>query len=92
MLKRLSLGDKDAEAQLRQLYYDTEPQEREEFMLRVLEESNRCAQKLKEVELQKLEEEEARLADEEEAGSEENLRGAGFRGDDEENGAGGIAQ
>ena len=86
LLKRCALGDKEGYESLKQMYYDIDPWDRESFLARVINESDKTRKKLKDLELLALEEKEAALADEEDAEhceeGREDVRAEGARGND----------
>ncbi len=91
LLKRFSLGDKEAEGLLTQLYYDTPKEKRDEMLMAMMTASNMCAAKLKKVLLEDQDTEDkrcARIKEAIESRIEEELRGKSPGGDDATNGKG----
>ncbi len=86
ILKRASLGDKEALQLLTGLYYDTPAEDRAAFLMEALAESDKVQARLKRLELEQLEIKEAQVADvieAAEAAQRDNLRAKGAGGDDE---------
>jgi len=91
LLKRFSLGDKEAEGLLVQIYYDTPEEIREKLLVEMGKLSGECAAKLKKVLLEDQDTEDRRCARIKEAIEnriEEELRGKSAGGDDATNGKG----
>ena len=94
IIKALSLHDKEAEAQLVQLYYETPIEDRPQLLDAMARESEKIRKKLLDLELNRLEQEERAIAkivdaaEEARGEREEGVRGEGARGNDEEDGAG----
>lgn len=95
LIKRLALGDKEAEGLLTQLYYDTPEEGRPALLVDMTEKSGECAVRLKDVLLEQQDIEDAaraKIKEEVEKYIEEHGRevicGEGSGGDDETNGGG----
>lgn len=92
LLKRFSLGDKEAEGLLTQIYYDTPEDIREKLLVEMGKLSGECAAKLKKVLLEDQDTEDrrcARIKEEIESRIEEELRRKSAGGDDAQAGNGG---